>query len=84
MKPSNFPQANVLLQKPPSMTEEECSSLPAHRFLNMDAFVSCWRPTWRERFAILFGLPLWVWVFGGRHHPPIAVEVQNPWVDDLT
>lgn len=79
MKPSTFPQATALLHRPVSMTDKECASLWVHK--TDGAFVSCWRPTWRERLAILFGCPLWLWVIG-YSHPPVALEVHNPFPED--
>lgn len=84
MTPSRFPQANRIFQKPPSMTDEECSPLEVHVCLNQDAIISCWRPTWRERLAIFFGRPLWLWVTGtGLRHPPVLIEVQDPFAGEV-
>lgn len=77
MKPSPFPQATGTLSRPPSMTDEECAPLQVHYTVELTAFISCWTPTWRERLAIFLGLPVWLWVFG-TSHPPVAIEVQNP------
>jgi hypothetical protein len=77
MKPIDFPQSDKLLTKPPSMTDEECSPLPVHCSSTHNAMISCWRPTWRERLAIFFGKPVWLWVIG-HGHPPVSVEVQSP------
>lgn len=52
--------------------------LPVHRY--QDAFVSCWKPTWRERLAILFGKPVWLGV-SGDNHPPVYIEVHNPFCE---
>lgn len=76
MTPSDFPQSNGTLQKPPTMTDEECSPLKVHRALSHNAYISCWRPTWRERLAILFGSPVWLWVYGERH-PPVALDTTT-------
>lgn len=75
MKPVNFKESNLTLKRPPSMTDAECA--PLHIYQSMAGMVSCWRPTWRERLAILFGAPLWLWVLSERH-PPVAVEIHNP------
>lgn len=83
MQPIKFPQANLVLEKPSSMTDEECASLHVYRRQPgaADDLISCWRPSWRERLAILFGRPVWLWVFG-RAHPPVAIEVHNPFAGD--
>lgn len=82
MKPSKFPQANTTLLKPPSMTDEECGELHVHRCINQESTISCWRPTRRERFAIFFGRPVWLWVFGYRQ-PPVSIEVADPFKVDI-
>lgn len=76
MQPSTFPQQTQVLAKPPQLTDEECQPLPVHQ--EGSYIISCWRPSWRERFALFFGRPLWVWVRSNRH-PPIALETHNPW-----
>lgn len=75
MKPSDFPQATGTLSAPPGM--DNCDPLKVHRAASHNAFISCWKPTWRERFAIFFGAPAWLWVYGERH-PPVAIEVSDP------
>ena len=79
MTPSDFPQANLTLAKPAGMTDEQCKPLRVHT--TGAEFVSCWRLTWRERLAILFGRPLWLWIVG-RGHPPVMLSVENPWPGD--
>lgn len=79
MTPSNFPQATSTLNRPQSMTDAECA--PLHVHFTGSAFVSCWRPTWRERLAVLLGRPVWLWVIG-YSHPPVALEVHNPFSED--
>jgi hypothetical protein len=77
MRPIEFRHANHVLNKPPEMTDEECAPLHVHVSHHDNAMISCWRPTWRERFAIFFGRPVWLWVMG-RAHPPVSIEVQSP------
>jgi hypothetical protein len=71
MEPITFKQANVNLQKPPSMTDEECSPLPI--FADGEQCISCWRPTWRERLSILLFGRVWLFVVMGRTQPPVAL-----------
>lgn len=80
MKPIQFSQANAVLHKPPSMTEDECGSLPVFASpINFSKVISCWKPTWRERLDLLLGRPLWVWVMTRPPaHPPIALSTENP------
>jgi hypothetical protein len=82
MKPIKFPQSTGTLTRPPSMTDEECAPLPVHMCVNQDSIISCWRPSWRERLAVVFGCPVWLWVIGtGGRHPPVAIEVENPFAE---
>ena len=69
MKPIAFPQATKTLQKPMSMTDEECSPLPV--FTDGTQCISCWRPSWRERLAILFFGRVWCAVLSGQTQPPV-------------
>lgn len=77
MRPVSFPQVNRTYTRPASMTDEECEPLPAHVCMNHDAIISCWQPSWPERFALLFGYPLWVWITGNQQ-PPIALVTEDP------
>lgn len=81
MKPTDFPQANRTFHRPRSMTDEECEPLRVYVLTNHYALISCWRPTWRERLAILLGRPVWLWVSGGSH-PPVALTAENPFPED--
>ncbi len=72
MTPTNFKEANRTLNKPESMTDEECSSLRV--FTDGRQCISCWRMTWKERLeALLFGR-LWLSVLSGRTQPPVWVS----------
>ena len=75
MRPIDFPQANLTLSKPDSMTDEECGSLRVYR--SGPQMFSCWQPSEEERAAIAAGAPVWLYVLGAAH-PPVAVEVENP------
>jgi hypothetical protein len=77
MRPISFAQMTGELTRPPSMSDEECSPLPVHYSMYEETIISCWRPTWRERLAILFGKPVWLLVFG-YSHPPVDIQVQSP------
>lgn len=74
MKPTDFPEANKTLTPPKGM--ENCENLRAA--YDGSTWVSCWQPTWKERLAILFGNPVWLFVasFG---HPPVALTTDHPW-----
>ena len=76
MKPSEFKQQNILLVKPESMTDEECSSLPAFKYPG--GIISCWKMSFWERLKVLFSGIVWVDIVGYTQ-PPIWLDVENPW-----
>jgi hypothetical protein len=71
MRPIKFKQANKTLLKPDSMTDKECSSLDI--LTDGKECISCWKPTWKERFSMLFFGCVWVWVVSGQTQPPISL-----------
>jgi hypothetical protein len=75
MRPTDFPEKTYTLQKPPSMTDEECSPLAV--FSDGSVCMSRWMPSWRERLALLFGSPLWLYVVSGRTQPPVSLEIRR-------
>lgn len=73
MEPTKFEESNAVLARPEGMSEEECGDL--HVYSDPQFNISCWRPTWRERFSILFFGKVWLWVYG--KHPPVALEARK-------
>ncbi len=69
MTPRVFPEANKELQKPPSMTDEECGPLPVYN--DGEQSISCWQMTWRERLAALVFGRVWLGVLFGKTQPPV-------------
>jgi hypothetical protein len=72
MKPIDFPQSTKVLQKPSTMSDNECSSL--HVWNDGKQCVSCWKPTFKERINILFGGKVWLGVLSGKTQPPVFVS----------
>lgn len=72
MKPIDFPQSTKVLQKPFTMSDNECSSL--HVWNDGKQCVSCWKPTFKERMNILFGGKVWLGVLSGKTQPPVFVS----------
>lgn len=72
MKPIDFPQSTKVLQKPSTMSDNECSSL--HAWNDGKQCVSCWKPTFKERINILFGGKVWLGVLSGKTQPPVFVS----------
>lgn len=75
MKPIVFKEQNIVYQKPESMTDQQCSSLPAHKYT--DGIISCWQMSPRERIKALFTGIVWFCVCGSVQ-PPIWLDVNNP------
>lgn len=72
MKPIDFPQSTKVLQRPSTMTENECSSLPV--WSDGKQCVSCWKPSFIERLKILFTGKVWIGVLSGNTQPPIFIS----------
>ena len=72
MKSIDFPQSTKVLQKPSTMSDNECSSL--HVWNDGKQCVSCWKPTFKERMNILFGGKVWLGVLSGKTQPPVFVS----------
>lgn len=75
MRPTRFPQANRTLAPPQGM--DNCEPLSV--YTDGEFCISRWKPTWRERLAMLFGRPAWLWVVSGWTQPPVMVETRDPW-----
>ena len=77
VNPTNFPEATIVLGKPPGMTDDQCASLPIHHDKKNSALISRWLPTPAEREAIAAGKPVWLWIYGNGH-PPVALTTERP------
>ena len=75
MKPIEFKEANAKLQKPESMTDKECKSLPVFR--NGKQCISCWKPTLKERLSILSYGKIWLSVHSGNTQPPVWLKGEK-------
>ena len=69
MKPIWFSEAELELTRPANMTDAECQPLPICR--TGGQVISCWRPSWRERLAVLFYGRVWLSVLSGQTQPPV-------------
>ena len=74
MKPLKFPGA-VELKKPPSMIDEECSSLWIHRQDN--TCISLWTASFWQRLKFLFHGHIWIGILSGQTQPPIWLDCQD-------
>lgn len=78
MKPIDFPQSTKVLQKPSTMTDEECS--PLHVWSDGKQCVSCWKPSFIERLKILFTGKVWLGVLSGETQPPVFLSGERVFV----
>lgn len=75
MKPIWTAGTNYVLGAPAGWDERAhgpCAGLPVVR-TDDPYFFSYWRPSWREKLALLFGRPVRLCVVG-RAHPPVMVD----------
>ncbi|NEU94797.1 hypothetical protein [Bradyrhizobium uaiense] len=80
MKPIQTEHTNAVLGAPPNWDAEAngpCGGLPVlvQDEGGLPAFYSYWRPTWRERFEILFGRLIRLCVVG-RTHAPVHLDTE--------
>lgn len=80
MEYTNFPSANHTLNKPPSMTDEECGSLRVHSGATREGhpvLVSKWVPNDEELEHLKNGDGVYLIVYG-ISHPPVMVTAIDP------
>lgn len=75
MIPIEFKEQTKVLNKPESMTDEECSSLPV--FNDGKQCISCWQLTFRERLKALLGGKIWLGILSGASQPPVWMSVEK-------
>ena len=75
MKPINFKQSTKVLQKPGTLSDSECGTLPV--WCDGKQCVSCWKPSIKERINILFGCKVWLGVMSGKTQPPVFVAGER-------
>lgn len=75
MKPIDFKQSTKVLQRPSTMAESKCQSLPV--WCDGKQCVSCWKPTFKERLNILFGGKVWLGVLSGKTQPPVFLTGEK-------
>ena len=81
MMPCNFKEANILLNKPKSMTDEECfSGLPAYKGKDgdgFDCFVTLWLPSKEDIEAILAGRGIAIKTIGTEFAPMSVYTIDE-------
>lgn len=77
MKPAEFPEQTIVLQRPPGMRDEECGSLAIARTEKGEC-ISCWIGDWRDRLRFLITGKAWLWVVSGKTQPPVYIGTESP------
>jgi len=74
MKPISFSEVNgtVADGRVNPTTPDSPLDLPVYR--DGKEILSCWRPSWRERIAILIRGRVWLVVATPLTHPPVMVD----------
>ena len=80
MKPIDFAQSTKVLQRPSTMAESECQSLPVWN--DGKQCVSCWKATFKERLNILLTGKVWLGVLSGKTQPPVFVSGESVFVEE--
>lgn len=71
MTPTPFGAANIIMRKPPDMTEEECQDV--HAYSDGRCVVTCWEPTAQERVRIAAGAPIYLMLLGRTMQPALLM-----------
>lgn len=80
MEPSSFPEENLILDKPPGMSYDDCMALSVFQgedSVGQPVVISCWKPTKKELEEINRTGRVWLWIYG-QTMPPAAVGGFNP------
>lgn len=75
MFPVDFEEKTKVLQRPPDMTEKECSPLAVWN--DGRECISKWQMTFGERLHCLFRGYVWLRVLSGHTQPPVSVVAEK-------
>ena len=78
MKPKKFKESTKVLQRPSTMSDDECSALPV--YCDGNQCVSCWKPSFKERLLILIFGRVWLGVLSGKTQLPVFVSGESVFV----
>ena len=76
MKPVDFPESNITLNKPAGMTDEEYAGLPVHK--GSDQIISKWKLSFWEKLKVLISGHVWLSVLSQSTQPPVYISTDNP------
>jgi hypothetical protein len=83
MHPASFDEENLVLDKPPNMSAEQCDALSAWRGQldnGFNGFVTCWKPTKDELIEIQNTGRVWVIVMSDGY-PPMHITGFKPFLE---
>ena len=75
--PVNFKEQNITYTKPESMTDEECSSLPA--YADGEVIISCWQLSKEEISEVVNTGVIWAGLYGTQ--VPMWVTGVKPFAE---
>ncbi len=76
MKAVSFDEQTKVLNRPDSMTDEECFSLPV--WCGDGQCISLWKGRFWERIKFLFTGEMWFSSYSGQTQPPVWLSVDYP------
>lgn len=76
MKPQRFTESNIVMRRPPNMTEEEYCDV--HAYTDGQIVVTAWQPTPEELVKINLGEPVFLCI-NGQTMPPVSLHVGKWW-----
>ena len=77
MKPIKFKEMTTELNKPDSMTQRQCESLPVLQY-NNNTCISCWKLSIWDKIKVIFTGKIWLGVHSGKTQPPVYIVVDKP------
>jgi hypothetical protein len=81
MTPITFPQVNVVLRRPDTMSNERCGTLPIYRGETEEGYpvsISCFSLGDEEIAKIIKEKKIWLYLYA-MIHPPVALSSVDPW-----
>lgn len=76
MEPIEFPEQTIVLAK----DQPQYKPLPVHLSSAAEGYcISCWKPSWRDRWNILRGRPMWLsmMTFGSAPMPVLPTTEKH-------
>lgn len=81
MLPASFDESNCVIDKPESMTRDECGALSAWQGTvdGIPVLISYWKLTAEELEEVKRTGRVWLWVWG-HSMPPVSMTGESPFV----